>query len=58
MASGSKEGYYNASVSLLENGKKYTGYAKETKGLVNAAITASLNAIPHKYIKLSKTNAV
>jgi len=58
MASGSKEGYYNASVSLLENGKKYTGYAKEIKGPVNAAITASLNAIPHKYIKLSKTNAV
>ena len=58
MASGSKEGYYNASVTLLEDGKNYTGYAKEIKGLVNAAVTAALDATPHNYIKLSETNAV
>ncbi len=58
MASGSKEGYYNASVTIREKGEKYTGHAHEIKGLVNAAITAALKAIPHENIELSERNAV
>ncbi len=58
MASGTKEGYYNATVTLREKNKKYTGHAREVKGLVNAAIKATMEAVPYSNIKLCENNPV
>ena len=54
MASGSAEGLYNASVTIRNGGKLYTGNAQDVQGLVNAALKASLDAIPYNNIRLRK----